>query len=91
MESRMATRLYVKNIPFRITKEDFIGIFKDKGEVVSARIIFEKTTGRSKGFGFVEMAKEEEVQRVLNEINGMEVNGRILTIEVALPPKEGDY
>ncbi|KAJ3019080.1 hypothetical protein HKX48_002386 [Thoreauomyces humboldtii] len=76
------TTLFVANLPFKVTDEDLKSIFKDY-QVTSAHVVVLRS-GRSKGFGFVEVASEEEQQKVLNELKNVEVDGRELVIKVAM-------
>ncbi len=81
----MATKLYVGNLPFNTTDDQMKELFSQAGEVSSAQIIIEKMSGRSKGFGFVEMATEEGAQAAVEKFNGYEFNGRRLTVAEARP------
>lgn len=74
--------IFVSSLSFKAKKEDLMELFAPFGEVVSARIILNKETHRSRGYGFVEMANEEEGQAAINALNGTEHMGR--TINVAL-------
>ncbi len=83
----MTTTLYVGNLPWATTEEELRNLFAPHCAVVSTRIITDRETGRSRGFGFVEV-EEEEVARVLNALNGMEVGGRALVVNEAKPRPE---
>ena len=85
----MATKLYVGNLSFRTTQEDLRDLFAQAGTVESASIIEDRETGRSRGFGFVEMASPEEAQAAIEQFNGKEINGRNLTVNEARPRTEG--
>jgi RNA recognition motif-containing protein len=85
----MATKLYVGNLSFRTTQEDLRELFAQAGTVESASIIEDRETGRSRGFGFVEMASQEEAQAAIEQFNGKEINGRNLTVNEARPRTEG--
>jgi RNA recognition motif-containing protein len=85
----MATKLYVGNLSFRTTQEDLRELFAQAGTVESASIIEDRETGRSRGFGFVEMASQEEALAAIEQFNGKEINGRNLTVNEARPRTEG--
>jgi len=80
--------IYVGNIAWKITEEDLEAAFSEYGTVVSAKIITDKETGKSKGFGFVEMASEEEGTAAIEALNGAELEGRGLKVNVARPKPE---
>ena len=84
----MATRLYVGNLSFRTTSEDLRELFAQAGTVESANIIEDRETGRSRGFGFVEMATQEEANAAIEQFNGKEFGGRNLTVNEAKPRTE---
>ena len=75
--------LYVGNLNFNLSEDELRQVFEEFGEVSSVKIITDKYSGRSKGFGFVEYTKEEEGQKAMDELNGMEVSGRNLKVNVA--------
>jgi RNA recognition motif-containing protein len=77
--------IYVGNLPFRSTTDDLERIFGEYGSVDSAAIITDRDTGRSRGFGFVEMSSDDEAQRAIDELNGFEMDGRPLTVNQARP------
>src|ERR671928_1633787 len=81
----MATRLYVGNLPFRVTGEDLQELFSAAGEVENASVVTDRETGRSRGFGFVEMATQEGATAAVEQLNGKEFNGRSLTVNEARP------
>lgn len=81
----MATNLYVGNLPFTTTSAELQDMFSTFGEVVDARIITDRETGRSRGFGFVEMASEDEAQQAISELNESNVAGRRIVVNVARP------
>ena len=81
----MAMKLYVGNLPFNTTNQDLNEIFGEIGSVESANVIEDRETGRSRGFGFVEMANKEDGERAIAELNGKEVNGRELKVNEAKP------
>lgn len=84
----MAKRLYVGNIPHAFGNSDLEEAFAAFGAVTSAQIIMDRETGRSKGFGFVEMSSDEEAQAAIKGLNGTEVGGRPLTVNEARPRTE---
>jgi cold-inducible RNA-binding protein len=79
----MSTKLYVGNISFNTTNQDLIDMFSAAGTVTSANIIEDRETGRSRGFGFVEMATKSEAEAAIAELNGKEVDGRALKVNEA--------
>jgi cold-inducible RNA-binding protein len=87
----MGKRLYVGNLPFSITDQDLGSIFAEVGQVVSAKVVMDRESGRSKGFGFVEMNTDEEAAKAISQFNGGELEGRQLKINEAKPmePRTG--
>ena len=85
----MSTKLYVGNLSFGITNEDLQQYFGQVGAVESARIIEDRETGRSRGFGFVEMSNAEEAQAAIEQFNGQDWEGRNLVVNEARPREEG--
>ena len=87
----MGKKLYVGNLPFSATDAHLQEIFQQVGTVESARVVVDRDTGRSKGFGFVEMASDEEATNAISRFNGAEYDGRPMTVAEARPPaaKEG--
>ncbi len=81
-------RLYVGGVPFRSTNEDLVKYFSQAGEVVSANIIMEPGTRRSKGFAFVEMATEESTKKAIEMFHDQEFDGRRLMVNIAKPREE---
>lgn len=81
----MGTKLYVGNLPYSVSSSDLEHLFSPHGTVQSAEVISDRMTGRSKGFGFVEMGSEEEAQAAINALNGQDHNGRPLTVNEAKP------
>lgn len=81
----MATKLYVGNLSFRTTGDDLREAFSQAGTVESASIIEDRETGRSRGFGFVEMATPEEAAAAIEKFNGKDLGGRNLTVNEAKP------
>ena len=80
--------IYVSNLSFNVQDEDLRDFFTPYGEVTSAKVITEKETGRSKGFGFVEMADETDSQKAIGELNGTTVENRAINVTVAKPREE---
>ena len=85
----MATKLYVGNLSFKTTGDDLREYFSQAGEVESASIIEDRETGRSRGFGFVEMATAEGAAAAIEQFNGKDLNGRNLTVNEARPKTSG--
>jgi cold-inducible RNA-binding protein len=81
----MATKLYVGNLSFRTSGDELREIFSQAGTVESASVIEDRETGRSRGFGFVEMATAEEAAKAIEMFNGKELGGRNLTVNEAKP------
>ena len=84
----MAKKLYVGGIPYSTTENDLKTAFGEAGEVLSATIIIDKMTGRSKGFGFVEMANDADADKAITMWNGKDFQGRLLTVNEARPLEE---
>jgi cold-inducible RNA-binding protein len=85
----MGKKLYVGNLPYSVSDSDLQQMFGAHGTVQSAQVIMDRDTGRSKGFGFVEMSTDAEAQAAIAELNGKEVDGRPLTVNEARPKTEG--
>ena len=81
----MATKLYVGGLPYSTTEDALKDLFAQAGSVTSATIIMDKMTGRSKGFGFVEMSSDEEAQKAIETFDKKEFEGRTLTVNEARP------
>jgi len=81
----MNTNLYVGNLPYNASEQDLIELFGQVGEVVSAQVISDRETGRSRGFGFVKMATSEEAQNAIEQFNEQEFMGRRLLVNEARP------
>lgn len=77
--------IYVGNLSFNTREEDIMSMFNKIGDVDSARIITDRDTGRSKGFGFVEMADSQQAKAAIDKLNGTEFDGRNLTVNEAKP------
>ena len=85
----MGKKLYVGNLSYGVTDADLEQMFAAHGTVESAQVIMDRDTGRSKGFGFVEMKTEQEAQAAIAALNGQDNNGRALTVNEARPKTEG--
>ena len=81
----MSVNIYVGNLPYNYTSGDLEQLFQQQGTVSSAQVIMDRDTGRSRGFGFVEMPNDEEGRAAINEFNGQEVGGRRLNVNEARP------
>jgi RNA recognition motif-containing protein len=79
----MSTNIYVGNLTFATNSADLEHLFADHGEVNSAQVITDRDSGRSRGFGFVEMGSAEEAERAISALNGRDVDGRQLTVNLA--------
>lgn len=86
----MGTRLYVGNLSYQVSSSDLQELLSQYGSVVSAEVINDRMTGRSKGFGFVEMTSEDEAQSAIESLNGFEHQGRTLTVNEARPREQRD-
>ena len=80
--------IYVGNLSYQVTDEELRATFEAFGEVSSAAVIRDKFTGEAKGFGFVEMPKQAEAEAAIKKLNGKELKGRTLTVNLARPRKE---
>lgn len=85
----MGKKLYVGNLSYGISDSTLQQLFSQHGTVQSAQVIIDRDTGRSKGFGFVEMGSDAEAQAAITALNGAEVEGRTLTVNEARPKPEG--
>ena len=79
----MTTNIYVGNLPYSTNNDELRNIFAEHGEVADANVITDRDTGRSRGFGFVEMASAEEAQKAIDALNGAEMGGRRLNVNIA--------
>jgi len=84
----MSSKIYVGGLPYATTDAQLQDLFATHGTVESARVITDKFTGRSRGFGFVEMASNEEAQRAIQALNGTDLDGRNLTVNEARPQEK---
>jgi RNA recognition motif-containing protein len=88
----MGNKLYVGNLSFRVTSEDLQEHFATAGEVQSANVVHDRETGRSRGFGFVEMASDDEATAAIAQFNGQEYDGRNMVVNEARPREDrGGY
>jgi RNA recognition motif-containing protein len=85
----MATNIYVGNLPWATTTDDLYAMFQQYGAVTRAQVVTDRETGRSRGFGFVEMPNEAEAQAAIEALNNQPMNGRPLTVNVAKPRESG--
>ena len=85
----MSTKLYVGNLAFGVTSDDLHEHFAQAGTVESAKVVEDRDTGRSRGFGFVEMASSEEAMAAIEQFNGQDFDGRNLVVNEARPREEG--
>ncbi|HKX76617.1 MAG TPA: RNA-binding protein [Acidimicrobiia bacterium] len=86
-------KLYVGNLPFRTTSDDLAAAFRRFGEVVSAQVLMDRDTGRSRGFGFVEMS-DDDARRAIDEMDGADLGGRRIVVNESRPmaprpPRQG--
>jgi RNA recognition motif-containing protein len=84
----MSNKLYVGNLSFRVTNEDLHDYFAAAGAVESANVVFDRETGRSRGFGFVEMASEDDANNAIAQFNGQEYDGRNMVVNEARPRED---
>jgi RNA recognition motif-containing protein len=81
----MSTNLFVGNLAFTTTDSELESLFNQHGEVARAQVITDRDSGRSRGFGFVEMSSEESAQQAISALDGKDVNGRQIKVNVAKP------
>ena len=81
----MSVKLYVGNLPFSISEGDLSDLFGQSGQVDSAQIVTDRETGRSRGFGFIEMGSQEAAEMAISQFNGYELDGRSLVVNEARP------
>src|SRR5689334_12549806 len=86
----MANKLFVGSLAYAVTDEQLEDFFKEAGTVLSAKVIIDRESGRSKGFGFVEMSTDEEAKAAVDQLNGKELEGRAIAVNEARPqqPRE---
>ena len=85
----MGRKIYVGNLAYSVKDSDLQELFAAHGTVDTAQVIMDRDTGRSKGFGFVEMSTDQEARSAISALNGKEVDGRNLTVNEARPKEEG--
>lgn len=83
----MVRTLYVGNLPWTTSSDELVAAFSQHGEVISGRVITDRETGRSRGFGFVEVS-DEDAEKLVNTMNGAELGGRVLTVSEAKPRQQ---
>lgn len=84
----MATKLFVGSLSWNVKDDELNQFFSEVGEVLSAKVITDRESGRSKGFGFVEMASDEDAKAAIEKLNGKELDGRPVTVNEARPREE---
>lgn len=80
--------IFIGNLNYKVQSAELGRVFEQYGEVTSARVIIDRETGRSKGFGFVEMPQDEEATKAINELNGTQLAGREMIVSKANPKKQ---
>ena len=83
-----SNKLYVGGLPYSVTEDSLEELFSAHGTVESAKVITDRMTGRSRGFGFVEMSSQEEAQQAIDKLNGTDLEGRSLTVNEAKPKEQ---
>lgn len=84
----MSKNIYVGNLPWNVSTDDLYALFQEHGAVARAQVIMDRDTGRSRGFGFVEMPNDGEAQKAIDALNNKEYHGRPLTVNEAKPREE---
>ena len=84
----MSVQIYVGNIAYSMSEDGLRDLFAQHGEVVSAKIITDRISGKSRGFGFVEMNDKEEAEKAIEKLNGSEIEGRNIRVNLARPRRE---
>lgn len=87
----MAKKLYVGNLSYEVTEDELSQLFSQCGQVIGARIIKDKATGRSKGFGFVEMPNDDEATQAVVRMKGHDLKGRPIMVDLAREPEPGAH
>ncbi len=87
----MGTKLYVGSLPYSTTEQELSQLFSPHGTVQSAKVVTDRYTGQSRGFGFVEMATGEEAQKAIAALNGTELGGRTLVVNEAKPQEKRSF
>jgi len=83
-------KIYAGNLPYTISEDELQKVFEEYGEVTSVKIITDKYSGRSKGFGFVEMPDDTQAQQAIEQLNGLEIKDRAMTVNQSIERKEGE-
>jgi len=83
--------IYIANIPFKSTESELKQLFEQYGEVTSAKIVIDKMTNRSRGFGFIEMSDSTSAKEAINTLNGSDFQGKELVVNEARPKTDGGY
>ncbi len=86
----MATKLFIGSLPYATTSDQLKDIFAKVGKVVEANVVIDKMSGRSRGFGFVEMGSEEDAKKAIDKLNGSDVDGRKIFVSEARPQAPRD-
>ncbi len=86
----MSSKIYVGNLPYSVTDSSMKDNFSEFGSVTSAKVMMDRESGRSKGFGFVEMTTADAAQAAITAMNGMSVDGRAIVVNLAKPREEGN-
>jgi len=86
----MSTKLYVGNLPYSVTDQTLVDTFSQCGTVASAKVIMDRDSGRSKGFGFVEMSSTSEAAASIDQLNGAQIDGRAINVSEAKPQAPRD-
>src|SRR5439155_14094415 len=84
----MSAKLFVGNLSFNVTENDLQDAFAPHGTVIETNLMLDRATGRSRGFAFITMGTDEEAQKAISALNGKELSGRALTVNVARPREE---
>ena len=84
----MSSKIYVGNLPYSVTDASLKSNFAEFGDVASAKVMMDRDTGQSKGFGFVEMSSPESAQAAISALNGLSVDGRRIVVSLARPREE---
>lgn len=83
--------IYVGNLSYKVSDQELKEVFEEFGDVASAKVIKDRETGRSKGFGFVEMINDDEAKAAIDELDGTEINGRSVKVNKARPKEKAGY
>lgn len=81
--------IFIANLNFKIQSEKLQQIFEEYGEIASAKVIFDRETGRSKGYGFVEMPNDDQATKAIEDLDGIEIEGKTIVVKKARPKEEG--